>query len=162
MTITDDLDIFACGYCGSNQKVYRSGGVVALRKVEEAIKSVQRGTDRTAAELTLARLSKELSEQEAEYQKAAFSANLLHEITKFISEVLDFAIKPLNYLNKLFGSEYQYHINVYPIQTPKMVELSERIQWLKANIDMNRALLDVTPANSQTSEPKVTRNALHR
>lgn len=51
-----------CGYCGTQQRVERAGGVVALKRVEGAIKAVQRGTDRTAAELALIRLEKEIAE----------------------------------------------------------------------------------------------------
>jgi DNA-directed RNA polymerase subunit RPC12/RpoP len=66
LEIGSDLDTFACGYCGSQQRVKRQGGVVALQKVETVIKAVQRGTDRTAAELALIRLRKELAELETE------------------------------------------------------------------------------------------------
>jgi cysteine sulfinate desulfinase/cysteine desulfurase-like protein len=56
------MDVFACAFCGSQQRVERKGGTVALHKIKGAIKAVQRGTDRTAAELALPRLEKELAE----------------------------------------------------------------------------------------------------
>lgn len=65
LEIGADLATFACGYCGTQQQVERKGGIVALRRVEAAIQQVQRGTDRTAAELALARLAKEIAEAEA-------------------------------------------------------------------------------------------------
>jgi DNA-directed RNA polymerase subunit RPC12/RpoP len=65
LEIGPDLDSFACGYCGSRQQVERKGGTVALRKVENAINAVQRGTDRTAAELAMPRLRAELAERQA-------------------------------------------------------------------------------------------------
>lgn len=74
LEIGPDLDAFACGYCGSHQRVERKGGIVALRKVETAIKAVQRGTDRTAAELALPRLRAELADLEAT-RKAALAAS---------------------------------------------------------------------------------------
>lgn len=52
----------AGSYCGTEQIVERSGGIVWLRKVETAIQAVQRSSDRTAAELALARLDRELDE----------------------------------------------------------------------------------------------------
>src|SRR3954470_2138593 len=70
LEIGTDLDTFACSYCGTQQRVQRSGGIVALRKVEGAIKAVQRGTDRTAAELALKRLAGELVEAEETRLKA--------------------------------------------------------------------------------------------
>ena len=66
LEIAPTLEIFACSFCGSQQRVERHGGTVALQKVESAIKAVQRGTDRTAAELALPRLAKELNFAEAE------------------------------------------------------------------------------------------------
>ncbi len=64
LQIGDDLESFACSYCGTTQVVQRSGGVVVLRKVQAAIHAVQRGTDRTAAELAIPRLTKELAEMQ--------------------------------------------------------------------------------------------------
>ncbi len=66
LEIYDDMDHFACGYCGTEMLVQRRGGTVALRAVTEAIKKVQVGTDRTAAELALVRLGKELEQLKAD------------------------------------------------------------------------------------------------
>ncbi|HEX8564643.1 MAG TPA: hypothetical protein VF648_03170 [Pyrinomonadaceae bacterium] len=60
LDISEQMERLACGYCGTQQIVERSGGAVHLRGVTEAIARVQTGTDKTAAELALARLSKEL------------------------------------------------------------------------------------------------------
>lgn len=62
LEITPEMDRFACGYCGAEQLVERKGGTIALKGIEEAIMRVQAGTDRTASELALNRLSKELDE----------------------------------------------------------------------------------------------------
>lgn len=59
LEITPDMDVFACGYCGASQMVERRGGTVALKRVTDAISRVQVGTDKTAAELALNRLSGE-------------------------------------------------------------------------------------------------------
>ncbi|MES2611010.1 MAG: hypothetical protein V4679_12260 [Pseudomonadota bacterium] len=69
LEIEGELERFACSYCGTEQIVKRSGGVVWLKKVETAIRAVQKGTDRTAAELALVRLDREL--EEAQESKAA-------------------------------------------------------------------------------------------
>src|SRR5262249_33549760 len=60
-----EMDIFACGYCGSRQVVQRQGGTVSLKLIGEAIARVQDGTDRTAAELAVRRLREELVQVEA-------------------------------------------------------------------------------------------------
>jgi DNA-directed RNA polymerase subunit RPC12/RpoP len=61
LEISQDMETFACGYCGTQQMVERKGGTIALRRVTDAISKVQAGTDRTAAELTLKRLSEEMA-----------------------------------------------------------------------------------------------------
>jgi len=60
LEVFDDMDRFACGYCGTEMLVQRRGGTVALRSVTGAIKKVQIGTDKTAAELAIARFEPEL------------------------------------------------------------------------------------------------------
>ena len=59
---TQDMERFACGYCGTDMIVQRRGGTVVLRLVQEAIKKVQIGTDKTAAELAIVRYERELQE----------------------------------------------------------------------------------------------------
>jgi predicted RNA-binding Zn-ribbon protein involved in translation (DUF1610 family) len=70
LNVHDDMDRFACGYCGNEIAVQRRGGTVALRSITEAIRQVAVGTDRTAAELALQRLEKELNELNGGHNKA--------------------------------------------------------------------------------------------
>ena len=60
LEITQEMEHFSCGYCGAAQVVERSGGTISLKLVTDAIKRVQVGTDKTAAELAIKRLSGEL------------------------------------------------------------------------------------------------------
>src|SRR5690242_9904664 len=60
LDVFDDMDRFACGFCGTEMFVERRGGTVALKRVEAGIARVQAGTDRTAAELALVRLRQDL------------------------------------------------------------------------------------------------------
>ena len=69
LAITPEMDTFACGYCGVQQMVQRSGGTVSLKLIEEAIARVQLGTDRTAAELAIRRLREDLAGAEAERER---------------------------------------------------------------------------------------------
>lgn len=62
LQIAPDMDHFACGYCGASLTVARQGGTVALNLVADSIAKVQVGTDRTAAELAIARISKEIDQ----------------------------------------------------------------------------------------------------
>lgn len=66
LNLRPDLEEFACGYCGAELAVERSGGVVSLRLLEETIKRVQVGTDKTAAELAINRLEREMAAVNAE------------------------------------------------------------------------------------------------
>ena len=61
LEITSDIDRFACMYCGSEQIVNRRGGIISLSLITDAIDKVAVGTDKTAAELALVRLEKELA-----------------------------------------------------------------------------------------------------
>jgi hypothetical protein len=60
LEVYEDMDRFSCSYCGTEMIVQRRGGTIALKLVQEAIKKVQVGTDKTAAELALVRLNDEL------------------------------------------------------------------------------------------------------
>lgn len=61
LDVYDDMQQFACGFCGTSVLVERRGGTVSLKPIEEAIRRVQVGTDKTAAELAIPRLEKELA-----------------------------------------------------------------------------------------------------
>lgn len=71
VSITPELDVFACGYCGAQQMVQRGSGTVSLKLLGEAIARIQHGTDRTAAELAIRRLREELATLEVEKQDIA-------------------------------------------------------------------------------------------
>lgn len=68
LDISQSMNRLACGHCGTQQMVERSGGAIHLRGVAEALFKVQVGTDKTAAELAINRISKEL--EAAYYQRA--------------------------------------------------------------------------------------------
>jgi ribosomal protein S27AE len=59
LSIPPDIDRLACGFCGTAQLVERAGGIIALKPLTDAIVKVQVGTDKTAAELALHRLTQE-------------------------------------------------------------------------------------------------------
>jgi len=74
LEVTDDLERFACRYCGNEHMVRRSGGVVSLKAVTEGLKHVQLGVDKTAAELAIRRLKEEMSELQATMDAATADA----------------------------------------------------------------------------------------
>ncbi len=48
LEITPDIERFACGHCGTEWLVNRSGGIVSLKAVEEQLSKVQEHTKETA------------------------------------------------------------------------------------------------------------------
>jgi ribosomal protein S27E len=73
LDVYDDMDRFACGFCGTELIAQRRGGTIALKAVTEAIKRVQVGTDKTAAELALARLNEELKKLTANAAELSYT-----------------------------------------------------------------------------------------
>jgi hypothetical protein len=61
LNISPNLDRFACAFCGQEHIVNRGGGTISLSPVVEAIHQVKTGVDKTAAELAIVRLQKEIS-----------------------------------------------------------------------------------------------------
>jgi ribosomal protein S27AE len=60
LEVSDDMENFNCGYCGTALTALRRGGTITLRPLTDAIAKVQAGTDKTAAELAIRRFQDEL------------------------------------------------------------------------------------------------------
>lgn len=56
LEIGQSIEQFACQFCGNEHMVKRGGGIVSLQAVVAGLEKVQKGTDRTAAELAIQRL----------------------------------------------------------------------------------------------------------
>lgn len=69
LQITADIERFACSYCGTEHIVRRSGGIISLAPVVEGLKKVQTGVDKTASELAIQRLTREIAELERYYSQ---------------------------------------------------------------------------------------------
>lgn len=74
LEITKDLERFACGHCGTEHIVRRTPSTISLAPVTEVLEKVRDNTDRTAAELAIPRLKKEI---------AAFERKRLAEVAGF-------------------------------------------------------------------------------
>ncbi|MDP4074451.1 hypothetical protein [Acidovorax sp. A1169] len=173
LEVAADLERFTCSYCGTAQIVERSGGVVSTRKLEAAISAVQRGTDRTAAELAMPRLNRELDElmeqraqvvhrlqQRLEQAKtgrhtlviiATFSVAILWAI--FVSPItptstLGNIVKIVLFWVVVIGtSTLVYRKTKLPkfdlVQETE--HLDEKIDKIRAHIKANRRILDTLP-----------------
>jgi len=67
LQITSNIERFACGYCGNEHVVSRGGGIISLIPVAEDIKGIKTGVDKTAAELAIPRIKKEIEEIESDH-----------------------------------------------------------------------------------------------
>lgn len=68
LQISNKINRFACGYCGNEQIVHRESGIVYLEPIAENVRHIRTsvegmrgGVDKTAAELAIVRLTKELN-----------------------------------------------------------------------------------------------------
>jgi ribosomal protein S27E len=59
LEVYDDMERFACGYCGTEIAVERRGGTIVLKSISQPVKNMPAGTDKTSAELALMRLKEE-------------------------------------------------------------------------------------------------------
>ncbi|MGI6740313.1 MAG: hypothetical protein ACOX7C_02335 [Brevefilum sp.] len=69
LEITNDIERFACGYCGQEHIVRRGGGIVSLTPIASDVRGIKIGVDKTAAELALVRLAEEKAKQIQERSK---------------------------------------------------------------------------------------------
>jgi predicted RNA-binding Zn-ribbon protein involved in translation (DUF1610 family) len=61
LQVSNSIDHFACANCGTEHIVRRGGGIVSL---EQVMGGVKQGVDKTASELAIVRLNKEIAELE--------------------------------------------------------------------------------------------------
>lgn len=61
LQVGNDLQRFACAFCGNEHIVKREGGAVSLFPTLDGVERIQAGVDRTAIELTIARLEREIT-----------------------------------------------------------------------------------------------------
>lgn len=59
LDIPSEVDRLACAHCGTQQLVQRDGGTIHLKEFADTLSRVRIGTDKTAAELAISRLTKE-------------------------------------------------------------------------------------------------------
>ncbi|MCX6054301.1 MAG: hypothetical protein NTZ74_05175 [Chloroflexi bacterium] len=74
LQITNDIERFACGNCGVEHIVRRSGGTVSLAPVEASLVKIGAGIDKTASELAIVRLTKEIEDLRLEKEKKLVEA----------------------------------------------------------------------------------------
>ena len=124
LEIAKDIEQFACGYCNAEYIVRRDGSIVSLSPLAENLRKIQSGTDKTASELAIKRLQKEIY-------------NLEHEITRTkntrllkLKAVLQFAEE--EYKKGKSGFRAFFTILVRDFTEPASFELQDlSIEWLE-------------------------------
>jgi hypothetical protein len=71
LQITNSIDCFACGHCGNEHIVRREGGIVYLSPLVEGLQQIRTGVDKTAAELAIVRLPREIAELERQLHEVS-------------------------------------------------------------------------------------------
>ena len=66
LKITNNMNNFACGHCGSEHIVKREGGVITLVTPDENKKVINDGVDKTESKLAIPRLEREIKQFEIE------------------------------------------------------------------------------------------------
>jgi predicted RNA-binding Zn-ribbon protein involved in translation (DUF1610 family) len=170
LEIGEDLERFTCSYCGAAQIIERSGGAIATRKIETVLQAVQRGTDRTAAELAMPRLTRELAEAQsaradilATARKSGDRAMRARRKAALITFCVVLFLGPLaagmaGSMGGFFSLIWSVAIIAVPIWVYKNFQLpadkgldataaiDARISHLEEHLRVNRSILNTLPA----------------
>lgn len=70
LKVTDKIHILVCASCGNEHMVHRDGGAIYLAPIAQDVQQIRVGVDKTAAELAMARLTKEIEQINAQIIEA--------------------------------------------------------------------------------------------
>ena len=99
LQISNDIQRFACRFCGNEFLVRRGPGTISLAPVIESINSVKTGVDRASTELSVIRLQNEISALKDRMEKLRTKRN--KTINLILAEI------PLFFLLMITGSNSQ-------------------------------------------------------
>ena len=85
LQVTEDLNQFACAHCAAEHVVKRFGNTVSLAPVVDELKGVRAGVDKTASELALKRLPREIAELEQQYSALWKQREMLGGVLKILN-----------------------------------------------------------------------------
>jgi hypothetical protein len=70
LKLVDGVHLLACRNCGNEHMVHRDGGSIYLAPIAQDVRGIRLGVDKTAAELAVARLTREMEVLENEKRRA--------------------------------------------------------------------------------------------
>lgn len=70
LKLASQVHILVCAHCGNEHMVHRDGGAVYLAPLVQDVKQIRVGVDKTAAELAVARLTKEIAVLDNQIEEA--------------------------------------------------------------------------------------------
>lgn len=71
LKVTDQIHLLVCLHCGNEHMVVRDSGTMYLAPLAQDVRQIRVGVDKTAAELAVARLSKEIEQLATAHNTAA-------------------------------------------------------------------------------------------
>lgn len=102
LEITQDIERFACGYCGNEHVIRRGGGIISLIPIADDIKGIKAGVDKTAAELAIPRIKKEIEELESNYRVKRYKKLCNMFLDKKIGIYISYDVYIASYLRGLY------------------------------------------------------------
>lgn len=160
LEITPEMDNFACGYCGVSQIVQRRGGTISLKLLTDSISKVQIGTDKTAAELAIKRLGKEIVSAQENYSQTfmaqrretennvkgfliigALSALILFGWIASVSAFLAAVVTLSGIVGAIYFG-YKRNESIRAKYKPKLEELDCQYKLLNKKMAQHRAIVD--------------------
>ncbi len=142
LDISEQISQFACAYCGSEFQVQRGGGIVALIALSDQVHRIQKGVDRTAAELAIVRLKGEIADLEKKLESARveftpMAQTLQAAVDKYYRQQKRQTLNPWQRIcHVLYEWTKQTSVDFTRLSA---VELHRVYAWLERNNDLNLA-----------------------
>ena len=137
LQISNDIQRFACRFCGNEFLVRRGSGTISLAPVIESINSVKTGVDRASTELSVIRLQNEISALKDRIEKLRTKRN--KTINLILAEI------PLFFLLMITGSNSQtavfrptiifFIVVFFLLATVLQMRISKKLRETKRQMD---------------------------
>lgn len=162
LQIKSGMERFACGYCGNEHMVINQGGALYLAPVAETLHNIRTGTDKTASELAIVRVKKEIDEIET------FKKRIMSTISAVFNDPIKFrdVKKILASKRKSFTDRLAFQESADPNSCVREIQSMspEEFTSLKSNVTINmiRINLETLAGLDKTLQEKRNQLAHHQ